>query len=216
MPQATGGPRPRLSIALRHRALDLALRVALLDRAALVVEVLALRHGQLDLCARAAPVEARGHDREALLGGRAEKAKEIAAVQEELARALRLVVVARGLVRRDVHVAEPDLAVAHLGVGVLQLDAALPDRLHLGPLQHDPRLELLEQVEAEARLPVRGDVARCRLALALLGHATSMTLPARDQRDRAARPRGQPPPRSDRPGAGAAPSPRPPARSPPR
>src|SRR3954451_21141364 len=59
-------------VALRHRALDLALGVALLDRAALVVQVLALRDGELDLCSRAVPVEAGGHDRQALLRCRAE------------------------------------------------------------------------------------------------------------------------------------------------
>ena len=46
------------------------------------------------------------------------------------------------LVRRDVHVAQPDLAVAHLGVGVLELHRAVAQRLDLRALQHDPGLEL--------------------------------------------------------------------------
>src|SRR5215207_3502531 len=92
-------------------------------------------------------------------------------MEQQLARPLGLVVLARRLVWRDVHVAQPDLAVSHLGVGVLQLDATLAQRLHLGALEHDPGLELVEQVEAEARLPVGGDVPRGRLALLLLGHA---------------------------------------------
>src|SRR5919109_2822636 len=132
--------RHRAQIPFRHRALDLALRVALLDRPALVVEVLALRDRDLDLRARPVPVQARGHDRQALLGSRAEQPIDLAAVEQQLAGALGVVVVARRLVGGDVHVAQPHLAVAHLGVGVLQLGPAFAERLPLGALEHDPRL----------------------------------------------------------------------------
>src|SRR3954451_23558525 len=98
-------------VPLGHRALDLAPRVALLDRAALVVQVLALRHRELDLGPRPVPVEARGHDRQALLRGRAEQPLDLAAVQQQLPRTLGVVVLARRLVGRDVHVAQPYLAV---------------------------------------------------------------------------------------------------------
>src|SRR5215204_4201248 len=169
------GPYPGQSkkaplVALRHRPVDLALHVAILDRAALVVHVLALCQRQLHLRARALEVDPRGHDREALLGTRLHQALDLAPVQQQLPGALRLVVLTRRLVGRDVHVAQPDLAVPDLGVCVLQLHAAIAQRLHLRALEHDAGLELVEQVEAEARLPVGGDVSRGRLALLLPGH----------------------------------------------
>ncbi len=83
-----------------------------------------------------------------------------------------LVVVARGgRIRRDVDVVQPQLAVADQDVAVLELGAAVAQRLHLGPLEHHAGLELVEELEAIARLPVRRDVARRHLPLsALLGH----------------------------------------------
>jgi hypothetical protein len=80
-----------------------------------------------------------------------------------------------GGVGRDVDVVQPQLAVADEGVAVLELGPALAQRLDLGALQDHPGLELLEELEAEGRLPVGGDVAGCRLLLpALLGHGARL------------------------------------------
>jgi hypothetical protein len=69
-----------------------------------------------------------------------------------------------------VDVVEPQLAVAQVGVAVLQRGARGAQRLDLGALQHDAGLELVEQLEAIRRLAVAGDVAGCCLLLAALGH----------------------------------------------
>ena len=143
------------------------------------------RERQLDLGPRSAEVDARGHERQAPLRGLAHQPLDLAPVEQQLARALGIVVLARGLVGRDVHVAQPDLAVAHLGVGVLELDAAGAQRLDLRALQHDPGLEPLEQVVAKAGLAVGGHVAGRRLALAFFAiRPTSMQAGERSTRPR--------------------------------
>src|SRR3954451_24006085 len=80
---------------LGDRALGLAAHLAVLQSAALVAHVLAAGEGDLDLRVRALEVHARGDERQAALLGRAGQAVDLAAVQEQLARALRLVVLAR-------------------------------------------------------------------------------------------------------------------------
>src|SRR5579875_3621623 len=158
--------------------LHLAHRVALLDRLALVVEVLAARERDLHLCpgARAGEVDPGRHEREPPLLGAADEPLDLPAVEQELARALGVVVGARRRpVGRDVDPVEPHLAVPDGGVGVLELGAAVAQRLDLGALEHDAALEALEQVVAEARLTVGGDVAGRRLALRSLGHENSFT-----------------------------------------
>jgi hypothetical protein len=170
---ATQGSVP--SVAFGERALHVALGVALLDRLALVVAVPAARDRDLDLRARAAEVHARRDERQAALGDAAGEALELAAVGQQLARALRLVVLPRGRrVGRDVHVVEPQLAVAQGRVAVLELHRAFAQRLDLGALQDDPALELVEELVAKRRLPVGGDVPRSCLALLALGHAATI------------------------------------------
>src|SRR3954469_7844079 len=130
-------------------------------------------------------------------------------MHQELPRPLGIVVVLGGrLVRSYVHVLEPDLAVADLGVRVLELHRAGAERLDLRALELDAALPLLEQVVAEARLAVGGDVARLRLALLLLGHAPT-TIDPRDRVALRSAPRSR---RSGRPAAAGGRTPRPPAR----
>ena len=87
---------PRSAPRFADGALDVALGLALADRLALVVEVLASRQRDLDLRVRAREVDPRGHQREAALWPRAREAVELAPVQQQLARALGVVVLARG------------------------------------------------------------------------------------------------------------------------
>src|SRR5205085_10575465 len=166
MPRATGDrSRRRSAPVLAKRAFDLSALVLVPQVAALVVHLLAARQRDLDLCVAPLEVHAGGHEREPFLLSLADQALDLAAVQQELSRPLRLVVLARGRgIWRDVHVLQPHLAVVHGGVGVLELDLAVPQRLDLRSLQLHPALPLLEQVVAERRLPVGSDVARGCLA----------------------------------------------------
>ena len=93
-----GRPRPRAETGLssaprapgRSRAL-----LALLDGAALVVLLLALGDRELDLRPRAREVDPRRHDRQPLLGRLADQPLDLALVQQQLARPLGIVVLAR-------------------------------------------------------------------------------------------------------------------------
>ena len=119
-------------LVLAERALDLAPLIALAQRAALVGEILAPCERDLDLRVRTFEVHPGRHKREALLCGLPDEPLDLPAVHEELPWALGVVVLSRGRrVRRDVRVVEPDLPVAERGVGVLQLDPALAERLDL-------------------------------------------------------------------------------------
>src|SRR4051794_2678179 len=120
-----------------HRALHLAFGLALADRLALVVDVLAAGEGDLDLGVWALEVHARRHDGETAFADPAGEAIDLLAVQQQLARAIRLVVLARGgLVVRDVQVVQPQLAVGReRRVAVAHLGAVGAQRLDLGPAQ---------------------------------------------------------------------------------
>src|SRR4051794_28204130 len=158
------------ALDVSQRSFDVAALFAGLDRLALVESVLAAAERDLDLRAPVLEVDPRRHDRQAALGHTAEEPLDLAPVGEQLARPLGLVVVLRGrLVGRDVDVLEPQLALLHVDVAVLDLGAALAQRLDLGALQDDAALELVEQLEAVRRLAVRRDVGGVDLALAL-GH----------------------------------------------
>src|SRR5438874_13023125 len=94
-----------------RRALDLSLGVALRDRLPLVVLPLAPPQPDLDLRAIAREVNAQRDERVALLANLADEARDLLAVQQQLARAHRLVVHEVALsVGRDVHVLQPRLA----------------------------------------------------------------------------------------------------------
>ena len=72
----------------------------------------------------AGEVDARGHERQPALRGARRQAVDLAAVQQQLAFALGLVVLAAGgRVGRDVHVAQPELAAADRREAVLELRA---------------------------------------------------------------------------------------------
>src|SRR5579884_3179256 len=84
---------------LPQLALHVARHLALADRLALVVEVLAAGERDLDLGARARPaaeVDARRNERQPALVRAPHEAVDLGPVQKQLARPLRLVVLARG------------------------------------------------------------------------------------------------------------------------
>ena len=170
--KSAGGYR-RASRSARSISRALLLR---LEGLALVVEVLALRDGDLHLGVGPLEVEPRRDERQALLPRDADQALELAPVHQELAVAFGFVVVAaRRLVRGDVDVVEPQLAVPDGRVAVLELRLALAQRLDLGPREHDPALQAVAQVEPMRRLPVAGDVPGRGLAFLGLGHARIFT-----------------------------------------
>src|SRR5712692_200622 len=136
-----------------------AIRLAPLDRLALVVLLLAFREADGHLHAAVLEVHADRHQRHPLLDGPANELPDFVAVQQQLAAAQRLVLgVAAMAVRADVHVVDEHFAVLDAGEAVAQVHAALADRLHLGPEQNQPGLERLEEMVVVRRLAVLGDV----------------------------------------------------------
>ena len=67
-------------------------------------------------------------------------------------------------------VVQPQLALPNLGVGILDLNRPIAQRLDLGPLKLDPALDLLGDLVAVASLPVGCDVAGGDLLFACLSH----------------------------------------------
>src|SRR5436305_2047087 len=105
------GARTFVLAPAAHRAFHLALGLALADGLALVVDVLAAGQGDLDLGVGALEVHARRDDGQAAFADPAGETIDLPAMQQELTRAVGLVVLAGGgLIRRDVEVVQPQLA----------------------------------------------------------------------------------------------------------
>src|SRR3990170_1119015 len=156
----TAGQRLRSASAdpTADGALNPPLRLAFGD--ALPLVELALPAGQAQLHLRATPpeVQAQWDERVAFLGRAAAQPVDLASMEEELAAALRIVVEdAAGVIRRDVHVVEPDLAV--LDAGERFLDAGPPgaQRLDLRPGEHETGFDCLVDRVLVPRAPVVGD-----------------------------------------------------------
>src|SRR5438046_2225171 len=136
-----------LAVDEGHRRLGVAseLVAALRDlaryRLVLVVLPLATAQRDRDLGAIAREVHAQRDERVSLLPHLADEARDLLAVQQQLARAHRLVVheVALG-VRRDVHVLQPRLVPVDAHEAVAQVAPARADRLHLRAGRHHARL----------------------------------------------------------------------------
>src|SRR5690606_38602493 len=125
---------PTASSPVAHQARLVALPVAVLDRGALVVRLLALGERQLDRRpALAVEIDAEGYQRRALALDGADRLLDLALMEEQLAGP-------RGLVVEAVAVAElGDVAVDLPGVAVVDVGVALGNRalagaqaLHLG------------------------------------------------------------------------------------
>src|SRR4051794_5257827 len=150
-----------------HGAVDLPGGVAGGERLPLVVGALAAGESDLYLRLAVLEVERQRHERQAALLRLPDELRDLLAVQQQLARAARLVVGPRALVvLRDVRVLEPHLAVLHVGVGVDQRRATRAQRLDLGSLEHEPGLEHVLQVVVVPGLLVLRD----QLAAGLLRH----------------------------------------------
>src|SRR5262249_48206442 len=106
----------------RHGFADLALRFGLLLIFALVVQLLAVGNGQLDLGPAVLEVHSQGNEGEAALRGLGGELGDLAAVQQQLARPLRLVI--QPVAHRvfgDVAAEQPHFAVLDLGISVFEV-----------------------------------------------------------------------------------------------
>src|SRR5689334_827076 len=141
------------------RAIHLALRLALRDVLALVHARLSLAYAELDLHPPVLEVKAQRNERIARLLLRFLELVDLAAVQEQLARALRVVVQERpgGLVGRDLRIVEPELAALGKRIGIGELRARSPQALHLRAGERDAAFELALDVVVEAGAAVGGD-----------------------------------------------------------
>src|SRR5690606_30671096 len=151
-------PRESASSPLAQQPGLVALPVALLDRLALVVGLLALGQRQLDFRPPfAVEIDAERDQRHALALDRADHLLDLALVEQQLARPLRLVVEAVAVAELgDVGVDQPSLAAAHFGVALGDRALARSQTLHLGARERDARLERLLDEILEPRAPVLG------------------------------------------------------------
>src|SRR5512140_2509063 len=139
-------------------ALDVAPGVPLGDVVPLVVELLPAAQSDLELDPWPLEVELHRDDGQSPLLDLAEEVVDLLPLEEELADAQRVddphVAVRVG---RDVHVLDERLVPAEGGEAVRDVDAPLPDRFHLVPLEREPALEGLEDLVLVPRPAVRGD-----------------------------------------------------------
>src|SRR5690606_26737347 len=130
------------AVAVGHGALSLAVVLPLLERLALVVELLASADADLELGAAVEEVQAQRHDRDAALARPDGELVDLRVVQQQLALAARSVVGPRPLgVLGDVDVLRPRLATLDVDVALRDVGAALAQRLHLGAGEDDARLD---------------------------------------------------------------------------
>ena len=124
---------------------------------ALVVGLFALGQAERDLRLALEEVELEGNEGAPLALEGADQALDLAAVQQELPGAERLVVPAVPLlVGGDVHPLEPEFALLDQGPGLLDGRLAGPERLDLGSPQHETRLDGFEDEIVVRRLGVAG------------------------------------------------------------
>src|SRR5207253_9652670 len=132
-------PPPRLSAA-PHASRDVSPGPRFRSRLALVELARASGQAKLDLGMVAGEVNAQRDERVTLLLHLADQARDLLAVQQELARTQRVMVHDIALsIRRDVNVLQPRLAVVDSHETIAKVGPSVPDRLHLRPGQHHLR-----------------------------------------------------------------------------
>src|SRR5207245_2403682 len=155
---------------------DLSLRVALRDGLSLVELPLAAGEADLHLGMVAREVDAQRDKCVSLLLDLADQARDLLAVEQELARPHRIVVHDVALcIRRDVDVLQPCLAVVDPDKAVAEVGASVSYRLHLGSRQHHARLVLLVDEVVVVCAAVDRDIP---LFIVLLRHRPAPASPA--------------------------------------
>src|SRR5438445_1972969 len=154
--------RGEISSVAPHGPRDFAFGVALGDRLSLVVLLLATRESYLHLRVVARKVHAQRNERISLLAHLADQARDLLAVQQQLARPHRLVVHDVGLlVRRDMHVLQPRRVAAAVDSyePIAEVRGSVAHRFDLGPGELDPSLELLVYEVVVVSAPIDRNVA---------------------------------------------------------
>src|SRR5260221_6987691 len=159
MPRRAKGRVRQVTESAPPRPVHLALRFALGDGVALVLAGLTLAHAQLDLHPAVLEVEAQGDQRVTRLLLRFLQPIDLAAVEEQLAGALGLVILQGPgrLVGRNLRVEEKQLPTFSYRIRIRQLDAALAQRLHFRAGERDAAFQLALDVVLEAGAAVLGD-----------------------------------------------------------
>src|SRR4051812_6403034 len=139
---------------------------------AFIPELLAFGEGDLAFYFAILEVEARRDERQSLHLHLPDKLPQLVFVDKQLARPQRRVSgVSCIVVRADVRVQQPELAVFDQAIGVFQVRASAADRLDLAAGQHHARFELLQQEIIMAGGTVERGIAlarRDRIALGIL------------------------------------------------
>src|SRR5205807_9612303 len=134
-------------LASPDRALHLPLGVSCGDRLPLVVLPLAAGEADLDLGSVAHEVEPERDQRIALLPDLADQARDLAAMEQQLASPLRLVLGdARLGLRRHVTIIQPSLVVLDPDEAVAKVRPTAAERFDLGP--QEPEAGLVRPVDA--------------------------------------------------------------------
>jgi len=130
-------------------ASHLDLRLLLGDCGATVFLLPALRQRKVYLHAAIAQVHVERHQRETFLRHALCEPADLGAVEQQFARPHRLVRTdtMAEFVGGDVHVLQPHFAVRQVGVGISDLHLAGAHALHLAAVQHDARLDDVEDGE---------------------------------------------------------------------
>src|SRR5436309_6386399 len=128
-----------------HRCFRFSGELASLFGFPFVVELLSPDHGNLGLHLSALEVKPQRDDGETFFNDLLLQSLDLPPMEEELATALRIVILAIAVaVRRDVRTHQISLAVLEVDVAVLQIDPPLAQRLHLGAGERHPRFDLLQ------------------------------------------------------------------------
>ena len=144
-----------LAIEARHFPRRLSVGRPLFQVEPFVARLLALRHSDLGFDSPVFPIELQDDERPARDVRQAIEFVDLAAVEEELAHALRgRNFVARALIGLDVGAVEKGFAFFDPGEGVADIGFAGADRFDLAALQFDPGLVALEDVKIAERLAI--------------------------------------------------------------
>lgn len=132
---------------------------ALFDRLALIVKFFSLSEGDLDLDEPVLEIHAERYDRKALLGRPPQKLVDLASVQEQFPApcGVQVLMSLDVGIRGNMTVEKKRLVFHDPDKTVLQVDASLPDGLHLMPRKANTGLVFVMNKIVVTSLPVLGD-----------------------------------------------------------
>src|SRR5439155_21449198 len=140
-------PLPRAAASGAGRLVHLATNLPLAESGALVVELFASRQPELDLGPAILEIEAERNQSKSLFADPSAEAIDLPLMKEELPIPLGIVVGVRAVaVGVDVAAEEPAFPVSDGCVAVLEVHQAGPERLDLGPAEHQAGLHRLEDL----------------------------------------------------------------------